>query len=264
MEKIISFFQGQMERPGVFSWFHIVGVLLIIAATILISYFFKDAKEKTYKRILLVSWIILVVFEIIKQLVRSYYPGNPSYWEYDFYNFPFHICSMCLYMLPILIFVKREKHPSFTDAINGFSCFIGFIGGIIVVAYPEMVMTKFIFINIQTLVHHGLQVILGVFIFVWNRKTITIKTYFSSLIVFMVCATIALIINVSLYPREIDMFYLNPYLITTMPLANIVQEKAGFVVYAILFILAIFGAAYLVYFVETRIYKLIQNKRKSA
>lgn len=171
---------------------------------------------------------------------------------------------MCLYMLPILIFVKREKAEALVDAINGFFCFIGFIGGIIVVAYPGMVMTNLILSNIKTLVHHGLQVVLGVFIFVSNRKNITIKTYIRSLIVFLICATIALTINVSLYPREIDMFYLNPYQITTMPFANIVQEKAGFVVYAILFVLAIYGGAFLIYTVETRIYKLVIKKHKQS
>ena len=255
MGQIINFFQGEMKKPGLFSWFHLVGLIIIIATTILISYFFKDAKEKTYKRVLLIGWIILIIFEIGKQIVKAFNYGSPSTWEYDFYDLPFHVCSMAFYLLPILVFVKREKCPHLIDAITGFLCFTVLLAGIIVCIYTDIVMSTLIYTNVQTLVHHGMQVILGVYIFVWNRKQITIKTYLKSLIVFVALAIVAFIINVSLWPRKTDMFYLNPYLITSIPLGNVVQEKAGFVVYAIGYTLAIFLGSYLTYLTETLIYK---------
>ena len=262
MDKIINFFQGEMNKPGIFSWFHFFGLVLIVSATILVSYYFKDVKEKTYKRILLVGWIILIVVEIGKQIVKAFHYGPPSYWEYNFYDLPFHVCSMCFYLLPILIFVKKEKCPHLIDAVNGFLCFTVLLAGIIVCCYTDIVMSRLIYTNVQTLIHHGMQVVLGVYIFVWNRKNITIKTYLKSLIVFVVLAAIALVINVSLWPRETDMFYLNPYKITAIPLGNLVQEKAGFAVYAIGYTLAVFLGSLVVYFVETSIYKLVL-KRKS-
>ena len=262
MGGIINFFQGEMNKPGLFSWFHLLGLVLIISTTVLISYYFKNAKEKTYKRILLTGWIILIVFEIGKQIVRSYHYGPPSYWSYNFYHLPFHICSMEFYLLPILVFVKREKCPHLIDAINGFMCFTALLAGMIVCVYTEIVMSTLIFTNIQTLVHHGLQVVLGIYIFVWNRKNIDLLTYIKSLIVFLILALAALIINVSLWPRETDMFYLNPYLITSIPLGNIVQEKAGFIVYAIAYIFAVFLGSFVVYYTETSIYKLTLKKSK--
>ena len=261
MAEIINFFQGEMNKPGLFSWFHFFGLVIILSVTILISYYFKNSEEKTYKRILLIGWIILIVFEIAKQIIKAFHYGSPSYWQYDFYDLPFHVCSMGFYLLPILIFVKKEKCPHLIDAINGFMSFTCLMAGVIVCVYTDIVMSRLIFTNIQTLVHHGLQVVLGVYIYVWNRKNITIKTYVESLIVFLVLATIALIINVSIWPHKTDMFYLNPYLITAIPLANLVQENAGFVVYAISYTLAIFLGSYIVYLIETSIYKLAVKKK---
>ena len=222
-----------MEIPGMFSWFHILCLILIFGMTFLLSFFFKDASEKTYKRILLFFWIVLLVFEVLKQLVKTFHFGNPSYWEYDPYDFPFHLCSMVLYFLPILIFVKRNGF--LVDGAKGFMAFLILFAGLGVCIYTDMVMTRFIFINIQTMVHHGSQVILGVFVFVWN--------------------------NLAFYPRGIDMFFLNPLQITTLPLVDVVQREAGFFVYLLGYLAVIAGLAFLMYFIETSIYKLVLKRK---
>ena len=249
-----------MEIPGMFSWFHILCLILILGMTFFLSFFFKDTSEKTYKRILLFFWIVLLVFEVLKQLVKTFHYGNPSYWEYDPYDFPFHLCSMVLYFLPILIFVKRDGF--LVDGAMGFMAFLILFAGLGVCIYTDMVMTRFIFINIQTMVHHGSQVILGVFVFVWNRKRITIHTYWRSLVLFAIVAIFAVSINLAFYPQGIDMFFLNPLQITTLPLVDVVQREAGFFVYLLGYLAVIAGLAFLMYFLETSIYKLVLKRKK--
>ena len=260
MEEFLHFLQGEMDTPGVFSWFHFLMLIPIIALTVLISIFFKDAKEKTYKRILLIFWIILVVLEIFKQILKAFHYGNPSYWEYSVRDFPFSICSMILYFTPIIIFLDKEKHPIIVDTAVGYLCLISLFMGVLVCLYTDMVMSRLIYINVQSLIHHGTQVILGVYIFVWNRKTINIKVTFKTLIAFAITAVIAIIINVSFYPHFINMFFITPMYITNLPVGNIIQEKAGYAVYLILFIIAVTLVMYLTYFVETSLYKLSQKK----
>ncbi len=264
MEEFLLFLQGEMEVPGIFSWFHFVMLIPIIGLTIFISMYFKNAKEKVYKRILLIFWIILLVLELFKQLLRSFHYGSPSYWEYSVRDFPFSICSMIYYFIPIILFVDKEKHPKIVDTAVGYLCLISLTMGIVVCIYTDMVMTNLVFINIQSLIHHGSQVILGVFIYVYNRKTISIKTVYRTLIAFLITAGIAIIINVSFYPHFINMFFINPTRITNLPIGNIVQEKAGYAVYLILFLHLIGLVAYLTYLVETSIYKLVLKKKASS
>ena len=261
MEQVIHFLQGEMERPGIISWFHLIALIIIIGATFVISFFFHDAEEKVYKRILFISWISLLVLEVFKQLIKAYHYGDPSHWEYSIRDFPFSICSMIYYFVPIILFVNKEKHPKIVDSAIGYMCFISLVAGLAVCIYTDMVMSNLIFINIQSLIHHGTQVVLGVYIYVWNRKTITIKTVYRSLIAFVITAVIAIIINVIFYPHFINMFFINPTRITNLPIGNIVQEKAGYPVYLIGFLSLIAIVTFLAYFMEITIYKLIAKKK---
>ena len=263
MEDFIRFLQGTMEEPEVISWFHFIALIPIIALAIIIPLFFKNAEEKIYKRILFIFWVVLIVLEIFKQLIKSFHYGSPSYWEYSVRDFPFSICSMIYYFIPIILFVDKEKHSKIVDAANGYLCFICLAMGIVVCIYTKMATSTLIYINIQTFIHHGSQVILGVFIYVWNRKNITIKTVYRSLTAFLVTAVIAIIINVAFYPHFINMFFINPTRITNLPIGNIVQEKAGYPVYLLAFLSVISLATFLTYFIETSIYKAVLKKPKS-
>ena len=262
MVEFIHFLQGKMEEPGIFSWFHLIALIPIIAGAILIPLFFKDAKEKTYKRILFIFWVVLITLEIFKQLVKAYHYEEPPYWEYSIRDFPFSICSMVYYLMPIILFVNKEKHPKIVDAAVGYFSFILLTMGIVVCIYTKMVTSDLIFINVQTLIHHGSLVILGVYIYVWNRKTITFKTFYRSLIAFAITAVIAIIINVAFYPNFINMFFINPTRITNLPIGNVVQEKVGYPVYLIGFLSLIALVTFLTYLVETSIYKMVSKKRR--
>lgn len=246
-----------MEEPEVISWFHFIALIPIIALAILIPLLFRNAEEKIYKRILFIFWVVLIVLEIFKQLIKSFHYGDPSYWEYSVRDFPFSICSMVYYFIPIVLFVKRERHPKIVDAATGYLCLISLVAGIAVCVYTKMVTSTLIYINIQTFIHHGSQVVLGVFVYVWNRKNITIKTVYRSLIAFAITAVIAILINVAFYPRFINMFFINPTRITNLPIGNIVQEKAGYPVYLLAFLSVIALMTFLTYFVETSIYRTV-------
>lgn len=260
MKEILHFLQGEMEVPGIFSWFHFFMLLLIVAGTILVSYYFRNAEEKVYKRILFIAWISLLVLEVFKQIIKAFHYGPPSYWEYSIRDFPFSVCSMIYFFVPIILFVNKEKHPKIVDAANGYMCFISLVAGFAVCIYTDMVMTKLIYTNVQSLLHHGTQVVIGVYIFVWNRKNISFRTVYRSFIAFVITAVIAILINLAFYPHFINMFFINPTRITNLPIGNIVQEKLGYPVYLLLFLLLIGLVTYLTYLVETSIYKLVLKK----
>ena len=170
---------------------------------------------------------------------------------------------MPYYFIPIILFVNKEKHPKIVDAATGYLCLITLAAGIVVCIYPKMATSTLIYINIQTFIHHGSQVVLGIFIFVWNRKNITIKTFYRSLIAFLITAVIAIIINVAFYPRFINMFFINPTRITNLPVGDIIQEKAGYPVYLIMFLTVIALMTFLTYLVETSIFKAVIKRSKA-
>ena len=262
MEEFLHFLQGEMPKPGVISWFHLIAIIPIIFLAVFVPFKFKNCSEKVYKRILLFTWIALLVLEIFKQLIKPFHYGNPSYWEYDYRDFPFALCSMIYYFVPIIVFVNKEKHPKIVDAAIGYMCLISFMAGLLVVIYSDMATTTLIYINIQTFIHHGAQVVLGIFIYVWNRKSVTIKTFYRSMIAFAITVVIAISFNLIFYPHPCDMFFINPTRITRLPIGNIIQEKAGYAVFLICYLLAVAILAFIAYISETSIYKYIQKKKK--
>ena len=261
MGDFIHILQGTMVEPEVISWYHFFVLIPIIAGAILIPLFFKDASEKTYKRILFIFWIVLIVLEVFKQLIKAYHYEEPSYWEQSYRDFPFQMCSMIYYFVPIILFVNKEKHPRIVDAAIGYMSFICLMTGTVVCVYTKMATSSLIYINIQTFIHHGSLIVLGVFIFVWNRKSITIKTFYRCLIAFAITVIIAILINLAYQPHFINMFFINPMIITNLPIGNVVQEKAGYPVFLIGFLSLIVLMIFLTYLVETSIYKAV-SKRK--
>lgn len=263
MGTIVKFLQSEMEKPGLFSLFHIISLLIIIGITILIAIKYKNCSLKTYKRIIFIIWLVCIVFEILKQITRNFIYGPPLTFHYDFYHLPFHLCSTMFYVVPILLFTSKDKHPLLHEAITGYICFFVFFAGMVVCVYNQFVMTNIIFINIQTMIHHGSQVVLGVFMITWNRKNINLKMYFESLIVLGIFIPLAIIINVLIYPISdgIDMFYINPYQISYLPVFDKIQEKAGYVVYLILYMISLSVSGLIMYLLEKGCIKLSYKKK---
>ena len=263
MDKIVRILQTEMEKPGLFSLFHILWVAGIIAFTVLLCILFKDCKKKTFKTILLISWIVLIIFEILKQITRSFHFGdNGDMWfEYDHYHLPFHLCSAVYYVIPVYLLLKDENSFLY-KALTGFISTYFILSGLIVVIYNSIVMTNYIFINIQTMLHHGLIVTIGCLTFTKHRQVYNIKYFFKSLAVLAAFILAAIIINILITPvslHGIDMFYLNPLQVTSLPVAGLIQEHAGFIPYLLCYLIVVFGLGMLIYAIES----LIIKKNKS-
>ena len=258
MDKLIHFFQYQVEEPGLFSLFHIVFLVIIVSMTVFISIRFKNCSEKTYKKIILICWIICLIMESIKQIVKSFVYGSPSYFKYSFYDLPFHLCSLIYYIAPVLIFVKREKASFLYDSLSWFMAIFSLFGGVIVILFNSIVMSTLLYTNIQTMIHHGIQVLLGVFIVTWNRKRLNIYSFLKSLVILSVYTILAILINVLITPvsNGIDMFYVNPYEVSVIPVINEIHRNVGFIPYLMVYLLLIILMGFITYMVEV----LIVNK----
>ena len=194
--KVITFFASEMEKPTNFGWFHIMFIAIALTATVLICVFLRNAKDKTFRAILFACWVVIVVLEIYKQLISAltYDPeNNRIIWNYIWRTFPFQLCSTPLYVLPFIVFLPKGH---VRDAMMAFMAFFSLFGGLGVFAYPGNVFVETIGINLQTMVHHGLQVVLGIYIAVYTRKKFGIMYYLKGAIVFAALIVIALIMNV--------------------------------------------------------------------
>lgn len=139
----------------------------------------------------------MLVLEIYKQLIYSVSEvGGSAVWDYQWYAFPYQLCSTPLYLLPFVAFMKEGKTR---DSIMSFLSTFAMFGGLAVFIYPNDVFISTIGINIQTMVHHGLQIVLGIYFMVYNRKKLNWMYFLRGVYVFGAMLGIAMLLNIVLY-----------------------------------------------------------------
>ena len=116
------------------------------------------------------------------------------------------------------------------------------IGGVAVYLVPSSVFVTNRFINIQTMVHHGLQIVSGIYVAAYYRRRFNRRFYLGGVAIFAVTFTIANILNTVVYDMLVamgkfedgflfNMFYINPRLEIVLPVCKNMFSKLPPVLY---------------------------------
>ncbi len=265
METIFKILEINMTPPTDYGWFHLTFMLLIILATVLITVFFKESDDKVFRRIILISWIIMVSLEVYKQFVFtfSYSDGKISS-DYQWYAFPYQFCSTPLYVLPFIAFLKDGK---LRDFFSSYICSFSLFAGIVVFFYPNTVFCDILGINVQTMVHHGLQVVLGVFVLIHERKKLNVKYFLKAVAVFVIMVAIAVILNEAVFyllrsnglDDTFNMFFISSHFPADLPVLSTIYEIAPYPIYLFAYVFGFSLASFIVLSLGGGIIKLAKT-----
>ncbi len=265
---VYTVLQAKMERPGLYGTWHIVSIILTVALTVLLVAFFRNAKDSTMRTTLFIGWVIMITLEIAKQLIGAMqYDGYVVTWAYAWRWFPFQFCSTPMYTFPLVFLLKDCK---FRRAIMAYIATFSLFAGIIVMVLPTSVFTSYTVINVQTMVHHGLQVVFGIYMAAYNRHHLNKRFFGWCMIVFGAFASVAMILNLTIYPwleaqgkwTDFNMFYISPYVNSDLPVLSAIYPQVPYPVYLIIYVLGFALVAALVYAVEKGIVALTLRKNK--
>ncbi len=265
-EKLIYALQGKMQTPTYYGWFHCLFIAIFVALCILcVMQAKKHRTEKSFKIIVWVCWSIMFVLELYKQLIYSFrlVDGVPT-WHYQWYAFPYQLCSTPLYVLPIIGCLKPGK---VRDALMSYISTFAFFGGFVVFAYPGDVFVRTIGINIQTMVHHGLQLVTGIYFVAYNREKINFKYFLKAIYVFVVAIAVAMILNAivpNFTPETFNMFYISPKFPCTLPLLSLIYPKVPYLVFLLIYILGFCLAAFIIHLIYMLCTGKFCKKRKQS
>ena len=267
-ERIIYALQKEIETPVSFGLYHLCCLTIVILLTIWLCIRFRDANDKTVRRILCIAWACMLIAEIYKQIVFSMDVTNGiAEWSYSWYSFPYQFCSTPLYVLPLAVFCRGRIQKSALVYLATFSLF----GGLAVMIYPGDVFIRTLGVDIQTMLHHGLQVIIGIFLAVHSRKKLSLRHFLRAVPLFVVAVGIALGLNLGVYhafaARDGDiptfnMFFISPYFDCTLPIVGSVYGAVPYPVFLLVYILGFCTAALAVYFAVLGIYRLCLRRKK--
>lgn len=242
--QLMEFFNGQMSKPLPYlsfskSWFHYLSLGVVVLLTTICVIRMKDVTDKQWKRFTLIFAIILLIFEVYKQLNFSYASG----WSYQWYAFPFQFCSTPMYVALIAALVKPGR---FQDALYTYLATFGLFAGVMVMLIPNDVFVTTVGINIQTMVHHGGMVMMGV---VALHKVHSRKQVLSAIMVFSVVVLIASLLNVIhntwIQDGTFNMFFINPIYRNHLPVLSLIQPLVPYFVFLAIYTLGFSLAAYL-------------------
>ena len=254
INKLVKLIDVWGPVPKLYGWYHILCLLLMVGLTVLLIRKFKNCDDKTFRKIILITWITVVAFELYKQVVTSFDSENNT-WKYLWYYFPFQFCSSPLYTLPFVAFLKDGR---VRDAFIAFTMSFAFFGGLVVMIYPGDVFQGCIGINIQTMVHHASQVIIGIFVAVHQRKKFNKKFFLSSIIVFAVIVVVAILFNVVghiLIPEAgLNMFFVGPFVPSALPIFSIIYPLIPWPLFLAIYILGFSFVAMLICYIANLIY----------
>ena len=245
---IIDFFEHwHMVEPKPYSLFHICFILIDIIATTLLIIFFRNSREKVMKRIVLIAWITLVILEIGKQFLLSYHDETLTY---NWGAFPFQFCELPLYVFPILLINKNEKLRNILIAF--FSTYV-FFAGFAVMINPSTVMTGNIFLCVRQMIEHGIQFSLGLYLFAWNRKNFSFRSFLWGIVVFVIAVVIAISINFiveNATHEYINMFYLSKSYGSEIFIIKNVQPYVPWIIFVLLYVISFTAIAFMTYLCE--------------
>ena len=270
-EKIVhSLARHTMETPPSYGWFHLTFLLVVILTTVGVCiWFHRRPNNKALRRFLFVCWVVILLFEVGKQIIFSF-SLNPETqevtWDYQWYAFPFQLCSSPLYLLPFAVFLKEGKAR---QGVCIFLATFSLFGGIVVFFYPNDVFIPIVFINFQTMIHHGVQIIVGVLLLSYYKKELSFKWFLYGLAVYVIIIATAMLLN-EVVPRYIDesfnMLYISPYFPCTLPILSTIYSLAPYSIFLLIYLLGFSGIAIGILYTSKGIIRLIQkqpNKTKN-
>ena len=256
MAEFLNLLNKQMETPKPYGVFHLCAFGLVILVTALLCAFGKKAKERAFRRICLAAWVILVLFETYKQINFSFnYNEGAPYWDYQWYAFPFQLCSAPIYILPF-VFLSKEGSAVRKATVAFMSSYVLFAGAA-VMFYPVSVFVGTVGINIQTMVWHGTQVILGCFFLTKYRNELNAGFFLRGIPVFLIMVGIAVALDLiipNFTDETFNMYFISPKFPSTLPVLSMLYGEEPVIPWGLFFVIYLVGytAAALLTFIVGR------------
>ena len=271
-EMLFELMSIEVEELAAFGGLHFIFLLLVTGLSLLLIIHLSDATDKAFRIVIAVGFSVMLALEVLKQLALSVIlvDGSITY-DYNWDIFPFQLCSTPLYVLPMLAFLPNGH---LRDAAASYIMTFALIGGVSVYLVPKTVFQTKAALNIQSMIHHGLQIVLGTFTAAYYRRRINRRFLLGGIGLFTVLYTIANLLNTIGYDmlvsfglliegESFNMFYVSPRADQSIPVfEDILRKMHPSVLIVGYFVLVVIGAIIVLYLTQL-ITRFCDRKRRN-
>ena len=258
MTTLLDFLATEMTRPIAYqglesSWFQYLTLLVWLSLIVYTWYLSKHYHEEKATKAIFYVGLILLAFEIYKQVVFTYEAAS-----FQWYAFPFQFCSTPMYIMIIQRFTRGRTKKALWMYLQTY----GFFAGVAVMFYPVAVFHKMIGINIQTMVHHGAMSLVGFYLVLHAKPKI--QNFLDASFIFLMLTMIAVIMNGSFnlfnHSASFNMFFLNPKFQSHIPVISLFQAHVSSSIYIVIFIVGFSCIGYFMYLMSNLWHKSLRLK----
>lgn len=266
-EKILYMLQAQMETPKPYGWFHWIWIGFVIILLLVLFLLRKKYSNKQLKIVLGVYGIVALILEVTKQIMWSFnydIATNIITWDYQWYAAPFQLCTTPIFASIICLFLKEGKTR---NSFLSYMAFVTILGSFMTILIPESCFTKDILINVHTMWLHCGSFVVSIYLIMCGEIEVNKENFKNAFKIFLIFVLIAEILNIGIYNSGIlngetfNMFYISPYFTSTLPVFDAIQQNVPFILFLVIYIIAIFLGALIVYSISY-LFKGKKNKKE--
>jgi uncharacterized membrane protein YwaF len=245
-----------MDPPPVFGTFHIAAVLAAVIVAIAGALCAKRLSSSGRVRFLAVCGWVLAVMEIYKQLFLYCVVNGGTY---DWWYFPFQLCSVPVYLCILLPFLCRGADGVRSSAAGPVFTFLAvytFTGAAAALIIPEDYLRSYVTLTLHGFIWHGILLMISLTILLSRMADLSRRGFARATVLFLVMCAAAVCINIAVEPlmaasyaeglishSYAAMFYLNPYHLSPQPLVDIIQKSAGIPLGLALYVISIIAVS---------------------
>ncbi len=266
--KILEILDTRMPTPTAFGWFHILFIVLSLAAGVLLCRFLPD--HRYARRVMGITAVTVMVLEVYKIINFTFsYAGGVVAADFPWYIFPWQFCSTPMYVGLLAALTRPGRvHRSLCAYLTTYALF----AGACVMVHPGDVFVSTIGVNIQTMVCHGSMLTVGIYLLGTGYVPATHRTILRALPVFSVAAAVAMVLNEVAFRTGLletdsfNMFYFSPHQAPHLPVFSAVQNWLGVTnpLCVVIYIAAFTLAGYLLLLVAMGVLWLVNRLTKKS
>ena len=263
MEELIRMTAAPMQKPHAYGAFHltffIVGLIIVIPLALILS---KKLSKRQSDFTLFSIGCLLLASEIYKQLFYTYIYGGG---EYQWYMFPFQLCSIPMYVCLLLPWINK---PVIKSTMYGFLASYGLMGGFVSYIAPGTMCREYYAMTIHSFSWHMILIFIGLFAALSGFAGKKLKNYLYVVISYYGMCVISLIINLLCYDKigkngsTVNMMYVGPHR-SVLVVCRDICDKFGWVANFFVYTIALSFCAFLFYAAFVLLNKFIRKNKRS-
>ena len=243
LERMICATAWTMTPPAAYGPFHLIFTIVGFAVSFFLARRLRNLGDKGNRIVLLTCGLFLLVSEVYKQLFYYYFIGGRSY---QWWIFPFQLCSVPMYLCIIAPLLKPGK---LQKGMYNFMMIYNLLGGFMAFVEPSGIVHEYWTLTLHAFIWHMMLVFIGLYLSLSNRAGKTMADYKAASVTFVALCAIAFCINLLCWKPangEINMFFVGPAK-SSLIVFSWIAENLGWYVSTALYIPVVCLGAFLIF-----------------